>query len=150
MAQTKIYSFSNKPDTKHRNEIIDFLYEHLGEYGDPQPDIEKAVNYALKETPSFGGFVMVSYLDNKIAGAAVLNRTGMKDYIPENVLVYIATDANMRGKGIGTKLLQKVTDTAEGNIALHLDPGNPARSLYERMGFEVKYLEMRLNKNNAD
>jgi len=146
MTETVKYDYSHKPSDEQKKEIIDFLYEHLGEYGDPRPDIEKAVNYALKEVPSFGGLVMVFYLDDKLAGAAVLNQTGMKDYIPENILVYIATDAEQRGKGIGTQLLQKVIDTAEGNIALHLDPDNPARSLYERMGFEAKYVEMRLIK----
>jgi hypothetical protein len=41
----------------------------------------------------------VSYLENEISGAVVVNQTGMKDYIPENILVYIATDKNHRGKG---------------------------------------------------
>jgi len=149
MPRTVTYTHTNKPAEEEKKKIIDFLFEQLGEYGDPHQDIEKAVNYALKEVPSFGGFVMVAYLDGKIAGAAVLNQTGMKDYIPENILVYIATDASLRGKGIGTKLLQQVIDTAEGNIALHLDPDNPARSLYERMGFEAKYVEMRLFKKNS-
>ena len=146
MTKTITYSNSNKLSENRKNEIIDFLFEHLGNYGDPRPDIEKAVKYALKETPSFGGFMIVAFLNGKIAGAAVVNQTGMKDYIPENILVYIATNSTLRGKGIGTKLLQKVIDTAEGNIALHIDPDNPARSLYERMGFEAKYIEMRLLK----
>ena len=146
MTKTITYSNSNKLSENRKNEIIDFLFEHLGNYGDPRPDIEKAVKYALKETPSFGGFMIVAFLNGKIAGAAVVNQTGMKDYIPENILVYIATDSALRGKGIGTKLLQKVIDTAEGNIALHIDPDYPARSLYERMGFEAKYIEMRLLK----
>jgi len=146
MTKTITYSNSNKLSENRKNEIIDFLFEHLGNYGDSRPDIEKAVKYALKETPSFGGFMIVAFLNGKIAGAAVVNQTGMKDYIPENILVYIATDSALRGKGIGTKLLQKVIDTAEGNIALHIDPDNPARSLYERMGFEAKYIEMRLLK----
>jgi GNAT superfamily N-acetyltransferase len=148
MIETITYSDSNKPSESRKNEIIDFLFEHLGNYGDPRPDIEKAVNYALKETVSFGGFVIVAYLEGNIAGAAVVNQTGMQDYIPENILVYIATDTSLRGKGIGTQLLQKVIDTAEGDIALHLDTDNPARSLYERIGFKVKYLEMRLLKKN--
>jgi len=146
MTETLKYDHLNKPSDKEKKEIIDFLYEQLGKYGDPRPDIEKAVSYALKETPSFGGFVMTSYIEGNIAGAAVLNQTGMKDYIPENILVYIATDAALRSKGIGTKLLQQVINSAEGSIALHLDSGNPARSLYERMGFEAKYIEMRLLK----
>jgi ribosomal-protein-alanine N-acetyltransferase len=37
-------------------------------------------------------------------------------------------------------------ENTEGNIALHVEPDNPAKNLYERMGFTNKYLEMRLNK----
>ena len=70
----------------------------------------------------------------------------MDGYIPENILVYIATDANQRGKGIGKALMQHAIDNAQGNIALHVEPDNPAIKLYEKLGFTNKYLEMRLNK----
>ena len=32
-----------------------------------------------------------------------MNNTGMKDFIPENILVYIAVDNSQRGKGFGKK-----------------------------------------------
>jgi ribosomal protein S18 acetylase RimI-like enzyme len=35
---------------------------------------------------------------------------------------------------------------ANGAIALHVEPDNPARKLYERIGFTNKYLEMRLTR----
>ena len=126
--------------------IIDFLFDNLQEYGDPKSDIEKAVNYALKEIPSFGGFIVVSYQENEISGVVVVNQTGMKDYIPESILVYITTHKNHRGKGIGKMLMQKTINIAEGSIALHVEPDNPARFLYEKVGFSSKYIEMRLKK----
>ena len=70
----------------------------------------------------------------------------MDSYIPENILVYIATDASQRGKGIGKALMQNAIETANGNIALHVEPDNPAKKLYEKLGFTNKYLEMRLTK----
>jgi len=146
MTEIKQYTSDKMLSGEHRDEIIDFLFEQLGQYGDPWPDIEKAIKYALNDIPSFGGFVMAAYTDKKLSGAAVVNRTGMKDYIPENILVYIATDKAIRGRGIGTQLLREVINSAEGNIALHIDPDNPARTLYERMGFESRYIEMRLTK----
>jgi hypothetical protein len=100
MIETKVFNATNKPSLEEKQEIINFLFENLQEYGDPKPDIEKAVNYALKEIQSFGGFLLVSHIDNEISGAVVVNQTGMKDYIPENILVYIATHKNLRGKGI--------------------------------------------------
>ncbi len=140
------FSPENKPTKEHAQAVIQFLFEQLEAYGDPKPDIEKAVAYALKEWESFGGFVLVGYEKEEIVGAVVVNKTGMKDYIPENILVYIATHKNRRGKGLGKQLMQKALDTAEGGVALHVEPENPARKLYEGLGFTSKYLEMRYFK----
>ena len=51
-----------------------------------------------------------------------------------------------RGKGVGKKIMQKAIEIADGDIALHVEPNNPAKFLYEKLGFENKYLEMRLKK----
>jgi GNAT superfamily N-acetyltransferase len=75
-----------------------------------------------------------------------VNETGMDGYIPENILVYIATHRDYRGKGLGKSLMKEAIDLAKGNIALHVEPNNPAKYLYEKLGFDNKYLEMRLNK----
>ena len=143
MVQTKVFNTKNKPNLEEKNNLIDFLFDNLQEYGDPKSDIEKAVDYALKEKTSFGGFILVSYLENEISGVVVVNQTGMKDYIPENILVYIATHKNHRGKGIGKQLMKKSIELAKGDIALHVEPDNPARFLYEKIGFTSKYIEMR-------
>jgi hypothetical protein len=44
----------------------------------------------------------------------------MKDFIPENILVYIAVD-NSHRKGYGKQLMEKAISIADGNIALHVD-----------------------------
>lgn len=146
----EIYSFSsqNLPDSATKKEIIDFLFESLEQYGDPVTDIEKAVNYSLGENSKPGGVVLsaINKETKKIAGAVVVNKTGMESYIPENILVYIATDKNLRGQGIGKKLMQKAIEVTEGSMALHCEPDNPAKHLYEKLGFTSKYLEMRLQK----
>ena len=146
MSKTTVFNSDNKPTLEEKKSIIDFLFENLEEYGDPKTDIEKAIKYALKETASFGGFVLVSYIDDLIVGAVVINQTGMKDYIPENILVYIAIHQKHRGKGLGKQLVQEAIDNANGNIALHVEPHNPAKHLYEKLGFSSKYLEMRFNR----
>ncbi|MCZ4693207.1 N-acetyltransferase [Ancylomarina euxinus] len=146
MIQTTVFNPAIKPSLKEKESLIDFLFDNLQEYGDPKSDIEKCVDYALKETTSFGGFILVSYLENEISGVVIVNQTGMKDYIPENILVYIATHKNHRGKGIGKELMKKAIDLTEGSIALHVEPENPARFLYEKVGFSSKYIEMRLKK----
>lgn len=140
---TKIFNPTEKPSESEKNDIAHFLFEHLEGFSDPIEDIEKAMQFALKETESFGGFIIVAHENTRIVGVVVLNKTGMKDYIPENILVYIATHKERRGKGIGRYLMKQTLDLAQGNVALHVEPDNPARFLYEKMGFTSKYLEMR-------
>ncbi|RAV27979.1 GNAT family N-acetyltransferase [Sinomicrobium soli] len=70
----------------------------------------------------------------------------MKGYIQEHILVYVATHREMRGEGIGRSLVEKVMALAEGDLALHVDAGNPAVRLYEELGFENKYVEMRYSR----
>lgn len=127
--------------------LLDFLFEHLEQYGDSREDIEKAVEFALKEIPSFGGFVLTAKDNDELTGAVVVNRTGMKGYIPENILVYIATHKAHRGKGIGKELIKRALDIAEGDVALHVEPDNPAKFLYDKIGFTSKYIEMRYKNN---
>jgi ribosomal protein S18 acetylase RimI-like enzyme len=42
--------------------------------------------------------------------------------------------------------MKRAIELADGDIALHVEPDNPARILYEKLGFTNKYLEMRLKK----
>lgn len=142
----KTFTQKQKPTAEEKSDIIHFLHRHLETFGDPLNDIEKCIDYALKEYQSFGGFIISAYEKDEIAGVVVINKTGMKDYIPENILVYIATHKSYRGKGIGKELMLKAIDFADGNIALHVEPNNPAVRLYEKLGFTNKYLEMRLIK----
>ncbi len=147
MVQTKVYTEHQIPDEATRENIVKFLFENLDQYGDKQEDISGAIDYSLKLRDSFGGFVLVSKQNNEIVGALVVNATGMNGYIPDNILVYIATHKEKRGMGIGKRLLEKAIGMAEGDIALHVEPDNPARLLYEKYGFTTKYLEMRFIQN---
>lgn len=123
-------------------EIAKFLEIHLGRYGDKKSDILKCLEYVFKR----GGFIALAVDNEQLLGATVLNETGMDSYIPENILVYIAVHENQRGKGLGRQLMQKALENAKGSIALHVEADNPAKKLYERLGFTNKYLEMRLQR----
>ncbi|MFO7755610.1 MAG: GNAT family N-acetyltransferase [Bacteroidales bacterium] len=152
MLQTKIYKTEQSITSEEKQETVDFLYTHLDEFGDSKEDISKALNFALnivdkdKDIIPLGGFILNGIMDNKIVCSVVINKTGMSGYIPENILVYIATHRDYRGKGIGKQMMKEALDAAEGNVKLHVEPENPARFLYEKIGFTSKYLEMRYNK----
>lgn len=121
--------------------IAEFLVTHLEQYGDKIEDIQKCIDYVMN--PQKGGNILAGIENGAIAGAVIMNNTGMEGYIPENILVYIAVDSSQRGKGIGKQLMEKAISITSGAIALHVEPDNPARKLYERLGFTNKYLEMR-------
>lgn len=122
---------------------IDFLATHLQQFGDPPEQIAAAMRYALSMDDSPGGFVLTAHYEDDLVGAVVLNRTGMAGYIPENILVYIAVHQKARGRGWGKQLMQAAIREAQGGIALHVEPDNPAVGLYKSLGFTHKYLEMR-------
>jgi [ribosomal protein S18]-alanine N-acetyltransferase len=143
--ELKIIDKSTGPDSVFTNDrIADFLFTHLDRFGDKREFILMAMDYIFH--PAKGGFITLGIEAGEIVGAVVINETGMKSYIPENILVYIAVHENMRGKGAGKQLMNKVIETANGSIALHVEPDNPAKYLYEKLGFTNKYLEMRLQK----
>lgn len=140
-----INHFSGENQTYSNQAIAEFLYTHLEQYGDKTEDILKCIAYVMN--PEKGGNIILGIDENRIVGTVILNNTGMKGFIPENILVYIAVDNSERGKGYGKSLMQKAILIAEGDIALHVEPDNPARKLYEKLGFTNKYLEMRLIKS---
>jgi len=124
-------------------EIAEFLEEHLGKYGDPLEDIINSIDYAFSKEKGKGGFVLVLHDGEDILGSVVVNDTGMEGYIPEHILVYIAVDKKLRGQGLGSRLLKETIDRCDGDISLHVEYDNPAKKLYERLGFKSKYAEMR-------
>ncbi len=137
------YTPSDPVSEETKKEIADFLYEHLDQFGDEHKSIMNCINFALDDKEKFGGFILVAREDGRVAGAVIINKTGMEGYIPENILVYIAVHKDYRGKGLGKELMLKTFEKAEGDIKLHVEPENPARFLYEKLGFTSKYLEMR-------
>jgi len=135
-------------NTEFRNKlteekIIEFLYSNLDRYRDTKQAIKKSITYAFSKEPGKGGFLLAALKDETLAGVVVVNDTGMGEYIPHHMLVYIAVDKTRRGQGIGKRLMNEVKHQCSGDIALHVEYDNPAKRLYERCGFSSKYAEMR-------
>lgn len=129
-----------------RDEFVDFMYVHLGQFGDEKEAINKCIDFAFGKNGGLGGFILAAYYEGKLVGGLIMNKTGMSGYIPENILVYVAVDAEMRGKGFGGQICNRSFEIAEGDVKLHVEYENPAKRLYERLGMSTKYAEMRLNR----
>lgn len=141
-----IQSDTENPTAFGREDIAGFLYEHLDEYGDEKKHILSCVSYAYGDNPGQDGFILVAHEDEQIQGIVIINHTNMAGFIPEHILVYIAVHEDARGQGLGKQLMERIIEVTEGDIALHVEPENPAKHLYEKYGFTNKYLEMRLKK----
>jgi len=126
-----------------REQFINFLFKHLERFGDPMEDINRCLDYAFSEEKSEGGFALAAFYENKLAGALIINKTGMGNYIPDWILVYVAVDASYRGKGFGRQIVEESFKYCDGDVKLHVEYDNPAKRLYERIGFTNKYAEMR-------
>lgn len=142
----KINNSAEFPADFTRRDMINFLYEHLGEFGDTKEAIGYAIDYAFSSSDGKGGFLVAAYYEGKVVGALVMNHTGMSKYIPAHILVYVAVNGSYRGQGFGRQIVQYAIDQCAGNVALHVEYDNPAKRLYERMGFTSKYAEMRYMK----
>jgi ribosomal protein S18 acetylase RimI-like enzyme len=136
----------DKKPTFSREEIADFLKKSLEQYGDEKNAILKCIAYAYGDSEGQNGFVEIAHKQNQIVGVVIINDTNMGGYIPDHILVYIAVDPSTRGQGVGKELMKRVIQKTDGDIALHVEPDNPAKFLYEKFGFTNKYLEMRLKK----
>jgi GNAT superfamily N-acetyltransferase len=126
--------------------LAEFIYENIKPYEDTLDDTRNAVNMALDPERPEGEFILVAEEDQKPVGALIMLRTGMAGFIPENILLMVCVHPSMRGRGIGGRIIRKGLETADGDVKLHVEYDNPAKQVYEKIGFTTKYAEMRYNK----
>ena len=50
---------------------------------------------------------------------------------------------DLRGQGLGRRIIEEACGGLDGAVKLHVEYDNPAKRLYERIGFSTKYAEMR-------
>jgi len=126
-----------------RDGLTEFLHSSLKPYEDTPPDISSGIDYALSREPGRGGFVVLAAEGERLMGALVMLDTGMKGYIPENLLLFVAVSPAARGRGLGRRIIEHAISRCDGPVKLHVEYDNPAKRLYERLGFTSKYAEMR-------
>lgn len=142
----KLVNESDFNENLTREQFVDFLHTHLDKFGDSKEAINKCIDYALGKDGKLGGYLLAAYYEGKLVGTLIINNTGMGEYIPEHILVYIAVDSSFRGKGFGKQIVEKALNECSGDVKLHVEYDNPAKRLYERIGFTTKYAEMRFKK----
>ncbi|MBN1435329.1 GNAT family N-acetyltransferase [Candidatus Fermentibacterales bacterium] len=126
--------------------LAGFLHESLKPFDDPVQEVRDGIDYAMSELPGMGGFILLAHEDDQLAGALVMLRTGMKGYIPPNLILYVAVSPPFRGGMVGHRLMTEAIAGCEGDVKLHVEYDNHAKKYYEAIGFRSKYADMRLSR----
>ena len=117
MFQQNLYDAFTGISFSKKNAVVQFLQKNLENSWVEEAAIIKAVEYATKEIPSFGGFVLTAEKDEEIVAALVVNKTGLSGLIPEYIAVLQATKSIAKVKVTTRKLAEKAITLAQGDIA---------------------------------
>ena len=145
MAKVTLYDAFTNVSTIQKSRIVAFLNKHLDDGKTEQTDIECALDYAVKDVPSFGGFIVKVEDDaGEIIGSTIVTKTGMKGFSAAHLLSFLAVHREHRHNGVFSKLMKKTIERTSGDLALHVNPTHPNFKNFEEMGFVPKFMEMRL------
>lgn len=120
-----------------------FFHDNMKPWHDTPADVRRGIEYAFSDEEGKGGFVLIAEMEATMVGGLVMLDTGMGGYVPRNLLLFVAVRPDLRGRGIGGLLVERGLEACEGAVKLHVEYDNPAKRLYERIGFQSKYAEMR-------
>ncbi len=135
-------SFSKK------NAIVQFLQKHLENSWMENAAVLKAVEYAIKEIPSFGGFILTAEKNEEIVAALIVNKTGLSGLMPEYLAVLQATKPIAKSKLITRKLEEKAIVLSKGDISNLVTDFGPKELLLEDMAPKAKLMLIQPNKEN--
>ena len=145
MVKVNLYNAFTKISPPQKLKIIQFLQEQLGADAPSRSAVQQALDYAVKDCPSFGGFVLTAEREEQIICAAVVNETGMDAYLARYIMVLFAVEHNGKSERAAEQILRRAAEYARGDILLRISPENPAFALIEDFGCEASHVEMRLS-----
>ncbi len=145
MFQQNLYDAFTGISFSKKNAIVQFLQRNLEASWVEETAILKAVEYATKEIPSFGGFVLTAENDQEIVAALIVNKTGLSGLMPEYVAVLQATKPITKVKVIARKLIEKAVTLAQGDIANLITDFGPKELLLENLAPAAKLMPIQTN-----
>ena len=125
-----------------KNALVRFFNRYLEHKWLDESSLFRAIDYALKEIPSFGGFILTAEIENEIVAALVVNKTGFAGIMPEYLLVLQAVKPIAKSKVIVRKLEEKAIALAQGDISFLNKERGPKELLLENMTAHAKFREI--------
>ncbi len=144
MKKQELYTPFTGLSILEKSKIINFLESNAENGHFSKCEITEAVECAMKERPSLGGFIITIKNDKELLGALVVNSTGMENLNPKHRLSLFAIARSHRHNGIARSLLDGAVQQAGNDLAIQLEPGNGEVAFFKKLGFKEKYVEMRL------
>lgn len=130
-------------NSKHASDIVKivdlFARDPMGQDEALDEEVRVDMIAEMKKIPTT--MTYIAYLGEKAMGI-VTCFIGFSTFTASKVFKIhdVAVKPEARGYGVGTKLLKTVTEEAKemgcSKITLEVREDNPARNLYEKMGFE--------------
>jgi len=148
MFQQHLYDAFSGISFSKKNAIVKFLQKQLENSWVEAAAILKAVEYATKEIPSFGGFILTAEKNEEIVAALIVNKTGLSGIMPEYLAVLQATQPIAKGKLIARKLEEKAITLSQGDIANLIMDFGPKELMLEDMTPAAKMLPLPVNADN--
>lgn len=150
MVEHTLYNAYTKVPMFEKSPLINFIRDNSENKEVSTQMVREAVDYAIKEIPSFGGFILTAQEEGKMVGAIVVNKTGLNGGNPKHRVVYLSIKKDYRQAGIGSELIKKAVHFAKGDISLRVGYESDAIELYKSLGFQPKYVEMRLSVKDLE
>ncbi len=145
----KIYNAFNPIPSFDKQILIEFIHNSYNNHCS-KLSIGRSVAYAIKDrfvltsSYSHGGVIICAYDKTNIVGALVINKTGLEEFYPENIIMFIATEQNYRLKGIAKKMIGLGREFTNGGITIYIHPNNPNSQFLSKTGFNNRMVQMEL------
>jgi len=98
--------------------LVDFLCSVNEIPKSEKNKITQSVEYAIKDTASFGGFIVALEKEQKILGAVVVNKSGMGGLLPAHLVVVHGVAPILAQEEIIALLLKEANKYSRGDIAV--------------------------------
>jgi hypothetical protein len=109
--------------------------------------IQESLDCALKNKPSFGGFVLTHQCQGRIVAALVVNKTGMECFKSEHLLVLATLHKDFtEHPEFLEALIQKAIYQTGGDISFYAKSKHPAILMAKRMGFSEQFVELKFKQ----
>lgn len=112
--------------------------------------LQQSVDYAVKDCPSFGGYILSVNSEKKPIGVAVINKTGIPSAGCKNLLVQFSIAPEFQTTEFITHFFKRIVDLTNRDISLQLNASDPNIHLLESIGFKAHKIEFRFEEQVMD